>query len=77
MGSHCNQQRKRTFLGVYHKMSSDNLQNYLNEFVYNLNRRNFADLSERVIIAAVFPYWYESTLSKILTFTSNLTKSKK
>jgi transposase-like protein len=51
---------KRTFLGVYHKMSSDYLQNYLNEFTYKLNRRNFADLFERVIIAAVFPYWYES-----------------
>lgn len=51
---------KRTFLGVYHKMSSDYLQNYLNEFAYKLNRRNFADLFERVIIAAVFPYWYKS-----------------
>jgi transposase-like protein len=51
---------KRTFLGVYHKMSSVNLQNYLNEFVYKMNRRNFADLFERGIIAAVFPYWYES-----------------
>lgn len=49
---------KRTFLGVYHKMSSDYLQNYLNEFDYKLNRRNFADLFERVIIAAVFPNWY-------------------
>ncbi|MEI6684199.1 MAG: IS1595 family transposase [Bacteroidota bacterium] len=51
---------KRTFLGVYHKISSDYLQNYLDEFAYKLNRRNFADLFERVIIAAVFPYWYES-----------------
>ncbi len=45
---------------AYHKMSSNYLQNYLNEFTYKLNRRNFADLFERVIIAAVFPYWYES-----------------
>jgi len=50
---------KRTFLGVYHKMSSDHLQNYLSEFAYKLNRRNFTDLFERVIIAAVFPYWYK------------------
>ena len=49
---------KRTFLGVYHKMSSDYLQNYLNEFAYKLNRRHFADLFERVMVAAVFPYWY-------------------
>ena len=51
---------KRIFLGVYHKMSSDYLQNYLNEFAYKLNRRHFADLFEMVIIATVFPYWYES-----------------
>ena len=50
---------KKTFLGVYHKMSSDYLQNFLNEFAYEQNMRNFAELYERVIIAAVFPYWYE------------------
>jgi hypothetical protein len=50
---------KRTFLGVYHKISSDNIQNYLNEFAYKQNRRNFAYKFERVIIAVVFPYWYE------------------
>ena len=49
---------KRNFLGVYHKMNSNYLQNYLNEFVYKLNRRFSADLFERVIIAAVFPFWY-------------------
>jgi hypothetical protein len=36
-------------------MSSDYLQNYLNEFAYELNRSNYADLFERVIVAAVFP----------------------
>ncbi|MBP8041746.1 MAG: IS1595 family transposase, partial [Bacteroidales bacterium] len=36
------------------------LQNYLNEFIYKLNRRFNGDLFERVIIAAVFPYWYKS-----------------
>jgi len=49
---------KRTFLGIYHQISSDYLQNYLNEFNYKLNRRFSRDLFERVIIAAVFPYWY-------------------
>jgi transposase-like protein len=49
---------KRTFLGVYHQISSNYLQNYLNEFNYKLNRRFSRDLFERVIIAAVFPYWY-------------------
>jgi transposase-like protein len=49
---------KRTFLGVYHQISVNYLQNYLNEFNYKLNRRFSADLFDRVIIAAVFPYWY-------------------
>jgi len=26
--------------------------------MYKLNRRNSFDLFERVVIAAVFPYWY-------------------
>ena len=36
------------------------IKKYLCDFGYKLNRRNFADILERVIIAAVFPYWYES-----------------
>jgi hypothetical protein len=33
------------------------LQNYLNEFVYKLNRRYFGEkLFERLIIASVHPY---------------------
>jgi transposase-like protein len=51
---------KRTFLGVYHKMDTNYLQNYLDEFTYKLNRRYSPDLFERVIIASVFPYWYKS-----------------
>ena len=49
---------KRTFLGVYHQISVNYLQNYINEFIYKLNRRFSGDLFERVIIAAVFPFWY-------------------
>ena len=51
---------KRTFLGVYHKINADYLQNYLNEFAYKLNRRYVKDLFERVFVAVVFPYWYKS-----------------
>ena len=51
---------KRNFLGVHHKINTDYLQNYLNEFVYKLNRRYMNDLFERVFVAAVFPYWYKS-----------------
>lgn len=35
-------------------MSSDYLQNYLNKYTYKPNRRNSADLFERVVIASVF-----------------------
>jgi len=50
---------KRAFLGVYHKIDSKYLQNYLDEFSYKLNRRYFKNLFERVFIAGVFPYWYK------------------
>ena len=49
---------KRNFLGVYHKINEDYLQNYLNEFVYKLNRRFSDNMFDNVIRAAVFPYWY-------------------
>ena len=49
---------KRNFLGVYHKIKGLYLQNYLNEFVYKLNRRYFKSIFERLVVASVFPYWY-------------------
>ena len=51
---------KRNFLGVYHKIKSENLQRYLNEFVYKLNRRYFNSVFERLAVASVFPYWYNN-----------------
>ena len=48
---------KRNFLGIYHKIKGKYLQNYLNEFVYKLNRRYFKDaMFDRLIIASVFNY---------------------
>lgn len=47
---------KRNFLGVYHKIKRKYLQNYLNEFVYKLNRRYFSSIFERLVVASV--YWY-------------------
>jgi len=44
---------KRNFLGVYHKIKRKYLQNYLNEFVYKLNRRNFKSIFERLIVASL------------------------
>ncbi len=49
---------KRNFLGVYHKISGKNLQNYINEFCYKLNRRYFGEnLFKRLLIAVSYPYW--------------------
>jgi hypothetical protein len=48
---------KRNLLGIYHMITYKYLQNYLNEFVYKLNRRYFGEkLFDRMIIAAVHPY---------------------
>lgn len=51
---------KRTFLGVFHKIKGANLQRYLNEFIYKLNRRYCKSIFERLIIASVYPYWYNN-----------------
>lgn len=48
---------KRNFLGIYHKIKGKYLQNYLNEFVYKLNRRYFGEgLFDRLAVAMVFNY---------------------
>ena len=45
---------KKTFLGIHHKMKGINLQNYLDEFCYKLNRRYFGEyLFDRIAIALV------------------------
>ena len=43
---------KRNFLGVYHKIKGKYLQNYLDEFVYRLNRRYFKTLFIRLLVAS-------------------------
>jgi hypothetical protein len=48
---------KRKLLGIHHMITYKYLQNYLNEFVYKLNRRYFGErLFDRLVIAAVHPY---------------------
>ncbi len=43
---------KRTLLGIYHKIDGENLQDYLDEFCYKLNRRYFEKkLFERILVA--------------------------
>lgn len=45
---------KRNLSGVYHMVSNNYLQNYLNEFCYRLNRRYFGEnIFNRMIIAVV------------------------
>ena len=45
---------KRNLLGNYHKIKRKNLQLYLNEFVYKLNRRYFGDkIFDRLVIASI------------------------
>ena len=48
---------KRNFLGIYHKIKGKYLQNYLNEFVYKLNRRYFKEgIFDRLSVAMVYNY---------------------
>jgi len=45
---------KRTMLGVHHMISTKYAQNYLDEFCYKVNRRNFGEqLFDRLLIACV------------------------
>lgn len=49
------------YLRTYHMVSERKLQNYLDEFCYKLNRRYFGQkLFDRLIIAAIYPYWHDS-----------------
>jgi len=42
---------KRTLLGIHHMISNKYSHNYLNEFCYKVNRRNYADqLFDRLLI---------------------------
>ena len=50
---------KRLFLGVHHSIGKNYLQNYLNEYCYKLNRRNFtSDLFDRMLLAGANDTWY-------------------
>lgn len=50
----CISNAKRWFLGINHAIGSSYIQNYLNEFVYNFNRRYMSKvLFERLIIAGI------------------------
>lgn len=48
---------KRILNGIHHHISLNNLQLYLDEFCYKLNRRKFDNLFERLIIAGICKSW--------------------
>lgn len=48
---------KRLLLDVHHRIDDDFLENYLNEFVYKVNRRYFRDLFDRLLGVAVNYRW--------------------
>jgi hypothetical protein len=48
---------KRMLLDVHHRIDDDFLQNYLNEFVYKLNRRHFKCCFGRLLTTAVTYRW--------------------
>jgi DNA-binding XRE family transcriptional regulator/DNA-directed RNA polymerase subunit RPC12/RpoP len=48
---------KRMLLDVHHRIDDDFLQNYLNAYVFKLNRRYFKNIFDRVLIAAVNHQW--------------------
>jgi len=50
---------KRMANGVHHSVNKDYLQNYLNEFCYKLNRRNFQrDMFDGMLTASVNDTWF-------------------
>ncbi len=45
--------------GVHHSINKKYAQNYLNEFCYKINRRNFqSDLFDRALIAGAESVWF-------------------
>jgi hypothetical protein len=48
---------KRMLLDVHHRIDDDFLQNYLNAYVYKLNRRYFDNIFDRLLVAAVSYRW--------------------
>ncbi|MCH7410556.1 transposase, partial [Belliella sp. DSM 111904] len=48
---------KKNLLGIYHMVTEKYIQNYIDEFVYKLNRRYFGEkLFDRLIVAAIQTY---------------------
>lgn len=51
---------KKKLLGLHHHVNDKYMQNYLNEFCYKFNRRNFGiKLFDRLMVAAISTAWYK------------------
>lgn len=48
---------KRMLLDIHHRIDDDFLENYLNAYIYKLNRRYFNDLFDRLLKVAVRYKW--------------------
>ena len=48
---------KRLFLGVYHSFGREYTQNYLSEFCFKFNRRNYDNIFESLVISSVKYCW--------------------
>ena len=48
---------KRMLLDIHYRIDDDFPQNYLNAYVFKLNRRYFNNLFDRVLIASVSNKW--------------------
>lgn len=52
---------KRILDGFHHSIGRSYLQNYLNEFCYKLNRRNFeSDMFDGIMVAGIDGVWYKN-----------------
>lgn len=52
---------KKKLLELHHHVKDNYMQNYLNEFCYKFNRRNFEDnLFERLVVALLVKAWHSS-----------------
>lgn len=49
---------KRLFLGVHHSFGREYFQNYLSEFCFKFNRRNYVDMFESLVNSSVKYAWY-------------------
>lgn len=51
---------KKKILGLHHQVKDAYMQNYLSEFCYKFNRRNFGEnLFDKLVIAAIENTWYK------------------